>query len=191
MQETYIQDKVFNGNDFSKELLPCGEYENCRFINGQFPETDLSNFKFIDCRFEGCNLSLAKLGKTVFREVVFSSCKMMGLHFEHCHDIGLFFTFNSCTLDHSSFYSMKIEKTVFKDCLLREVDFIECDLAGSVFDKCDLAGARFGQTNLEQADLRTAFNYSIHPGDNRVKKAKFSFPAVCGLLDKYGIEVEI
>jgi hypothetical protein len=38
--------------------------------------------------------------------------------------------------------------------------------------------------------MRTSFNYSINPELNRIKKAKFSMPAVVGLLDKYDIEIE-
>jgi hypothetical protein len=47
----------------------------------------------------------------------------------------------------------------------------------------------FENTLLEKADLRTAFNYSIDPEMNRVKKAKFSIAGVTGLLDKYDIEI--
>jgi hypothetical protein len=43
---------------------------------------------------------------------------------------------------------------------------------------------------LEKADFRTAFNYSINPETNRIKKAKFSKEGLNGLLDKYDIEIE-
>jgi fluoroquinolone resistance protein len=43
---------------------------------------------------------------------------------------------------------------------------------------------------LEKADLRTAYNYSIDPSINKIKKAKFSLPGVVGLLSKYDIEIE-
>jgi fluoroquinolone resistance protein len=43
---------------------------------------------------------------------------------------------------------------------------------------------------LEKADFRTAYNYSIDPEKNRIKKAKFSIFGVTGLLDKYDIEIE-
>ncbi len=69
-------------------------------------------------------------------------------------------------------------------------DLTACDLSQAVFDGCDLADAVFEDTVLEKADLRTAFNYSIDPAMNRVKKAKFSLMGVRGLLRKYDIEVE-
>jgi len=39
-------------------------------------------------------------------------------------------------------------------------------------------------------DFRTAFNYSFDPEINKIRKARFSYPGVCGLLQKYNIEIE-
>ena len=73
---------------------------------------------------------------------------------------------------------------------MKEVDFTEADLTESVLDGCDLTGAIFDATNLEKADLRTALHYSIDPQQNRIKKAKFSWPALTGLLDRYQIVID-
>jgi fluoroquinolone resistance protein len=59
-----------------------------------------------------------------------------------------------------------------------------------VFDNCDLSKASFDNTILEKADFRTAFNYSINPESNKIKKAKFSVSGIAGLLDKYDIHIE-
>jgi hypothetical protein len=53
-----------------------------------------------------------------------------------------------------------------------------------------LSGATFENTNLEKADFRTSFNYSIDPEINRIKKAKFALPEVLGLLNKYDLVIE-
>jgi hypothetical protein len=42
---------------------------------------------------------------------------------------------------------------------------------------------------MEKADFRSAFNYSINPEINRIKKAKFSLTGLQGLLGKYDIEI--
>jgi uncharacterized protein YjbI with pentapeptide repeats len=73
---------------------------------------------------------------------------------------------------------------------LQEVDFTESDLSGSAFDNCDLSGALFENTNLEKTDFRSAFNYTINPEINRMKKARFSLSGIVGLLGKYGIVIE-
>ena len=59
-----------------------------------------------------------------------------------------------------------------------------------MFENCDLEHAMFDRTILENADLRTSFNYSIDPENNRIRRAKFSITAVAGLLEKYDIEID-
>jgi fluoroquinolone resistance protein len=187
MQEiTYIQDQIFEKDD----LVGKGEYESCTFRNGDFSDKDLSGFKFIDCIFLGCNFSLAKLNKTSFQDVKFQDCKMLGLRFDNCNEFGLSFTFDNCQLNHASFYQMKIKKTIFKNSQLQEVDFAQADLSQAVFENCNLAQASFDHTILEKTDFRTAYNYSIDPEINRIKKAKFSVLGLSGLLDKYDIDIE-
>lgn len=185
----YAEGKTFKKMDYTAEALPKGEYEDCRFIDCEFSGSDLSEVKFVDCSFENSNLSLATLSGTVFRDVHFKDCKMLGMYFEHCNPFGLSMGFENCLLNNTSFYEIKIKRTVFKNCSLQETDFAECDLTGAVFENCDLAGAQFDHTILEKADLRTATNYSIHPESNRIKKAKFSLPGITGLLDQYDIEI--
>jgi uncharacterized protein YjbI with pentapeptide repeats len=71
-----------------------------------------------------------------------------------------------------------------------EADFTETDLSKSVFKDCDLTKSTFVQTNLEQADLRTAYGFSIDPEINRLQKARFSQQNIAGLLDKYNLKIE-
>jgi uncharacterized protein YjbI with pentapeptide repeats len=115
---------------------------------------------------------------------------MLGMHFDHCNKFGLEFSFENCKLNHSSFYQTKIKKTAFKNSELKEVDFTDCDISVSVFNNCDLLNAKFENAILEKADLRTAYNYSIDPNANRIKKAKFSLNGIPGLLNGYDIEIE-
>jgi uncharacterized protein YjbI with pentapeptide repeats len=70
------------------------------------------------------------------------------------------------------------------------VDFTGADLSGAIFTDCDLAKSVFMNTNLEQADLRSAINFSIDPESNRIKKARFSMTGLIGLLRKYEINYE-
>ncbi|MDQ6813405.1 MAG: pentapeptide repeat-containing protein, partial [Bacteroidota bacterium] len=107
-----------------------------------------------------------------------------------CNDFLFSATFENCQIDYSSFYKKKMKKALFENCSLKEVDFTEADLAGAVFKNCELYQAIFNQTILEKADFRTARNYSLDPELNKIRKAKFSYPDVTGLLSKYGIEIE-
>ena len=115
---------------------------------------------------------------------------MLGLRFEHCDPFNFSLGFDTCQLNHSSFFRLKLKNTHFKNCQLLESDFTDCDLSGALLDNCDLARSTFENTNLEKADLRSAYNYVIDPELNRIKKAQFSLQGIPGLLIKYDIAIE-
>lgn len=73
---------------------------------------------------------------------------------------------------------------------MQEVDFTEADISEAVFDFCDLERAVFDNSNLEKSDFRTAYNYTINPLNNRMKKARFSRDGLEGLLVGFDIIVE-
>ena len=185
-----MADSTFDKIDYTESPLPKDEYDSCSFLNCDFSNSDLSEVIFMECEFENCNLSMAKLRKTALQDIKFLNCKMLGLHFDDCNPFGISVSFENCNLSHSSFYQNKLKKTIFDNSKLQEVDFTECDLTGSVINNCDLLNATFDRTNLEKADLRTSFNYSISPETNRIKNARFSLSGIAGLLDKYDIEIE-
>lgn len=190
MKDAYILDQTFESIDCIKCPLEKGEYENCTFKNCNLEFMNLSGFSFTGCEFIECNLSMAKLLGAAFRDVVFKECKMLGLQFSDCNGFGLFFRFEGCILNNSSFYQTSIKKTIFKECRLVEVDFTECDLSNALMNGCELSGAVFDNTKLEKADLRSSVNYSIDPAINKLKKAKFSLSEVSGLLYKLDIEID-
>lgn len=176
--------------NLSINALPSGEYEDCIFSGCNFLDADLSDFIFVDCNFSQCDLSNAKLSGCAFRDVQFKDCKMMGLHFDECNTFSLSFGFDTCMLDYSSFFKLKIKKTVFKNCRLTEVDFTETNLSESSFDNSELSGAIFMHSNLEKADFRTAINFSINPQQNSIRQARFLSTGLAGLLHHYQIVID-
>ena len=189
MDESSIADKTFKNVDYTQVRLPKGEYENCVFEGCNFSGSYLDNQNFMECQFIECNLSNANIAHTTFKEVIFSNCKMIGLKFAECNDFLMDFTFDSCTLNFSSFYGLDLKSQKFDTCKLIEVDFTETDLSNSVFVDCHLDGAIFDRTNLEKSDLRQARNFNIDPEKNRIKKARFSKENVLGLLRSYDIAI--
>ncbi len=188
MNEEFI-DQVYEKINYKNQALAAGAYDGCQFINCDFSSSDIGYIHFIDCVFTDCNLSSARITQTVFRDSIFKNCKMLGLHFDQCDHFLFAASFNHCSLNLSSFYQVKLKGTTFKTCNLQEVDFTEADLSAAIFDNCDLLKAVFENSILEKADLRSAFNYAIDPDKNRVRKARFSFPGIAGLLDKYDIDI--
>ena len=185
-----IYDKEFKNIDFKIDLLSDVEFENCTFINCNFSGIDLSNKSFYESEFLDCDLSNVKLVNTAFQEVSFKNCKLLGLRFDECKSFLLAFYFDSCTLNYSSFFQLKIPKTTFKGSNLLEVDFTEADLQYANFEACDLSGALFNNTILENADFRDSRNFNIHPETNYIRNAKFSSDSLLGLLFHYQIHVD-
>lgn len=169
--------------------LPRGDYDECVFDTCQLSDADLSGMHFSSCQFRNCNLSMMRVTDTAFRDTAFTGCKLLGVHFEQVNPFGFGVSFVNCILDLSSFFDRKMKNTQFKDCSMQDVDFGSADLTQAVFDNCNLARAVFDNTNLEKADLSTAYNYSIDPTRNKIRKARFSMPALAGLLDQYDIEI--
>ncbi len=190
MINDYIEDEVFKSGNFTEKPLAKAEYENCIFSNCVFSTSNLSNFIFAECIFDHCDLSMAVLKNTTFRDVQFRNCKLLGLRFDECNSFLLSFLFEGCMINFSSFYKLKLKNIQFIDCKLEETEFTEADLTNANFIKCDLNKAVFDRTILEQADLRSSYNFSINPEKNKINKAKFSLLTIAGLLDKYNLTIE-
>lgn len=190
MDKRILENITFDKVNFSASPLEAEAFENCRFLNCDFAGVDLSDMAFPSCEFTGCNLSQAKNANLSLNDCRFSSCKLLGWNFQHCNPLLFSVSFDGCILDFSRFNRMKLVNTVFKDCSMKEVDFIEANLTGAVFGSCNLERAVFNRTILEKADFRTAYNFTIDPERNKLKKARFSLQNVTGLLGKYGIIVE-
>lgn len=190
MNKTFTENKHFQRLTFVQNKLSIGEYERCRFDSCIFTNADLSGINFGECEFTNCDMSLVKITNSAFREVIFNGCKLLGIHFDECNKFSFSVTFDHCQLKLAAFYTLNLKNTIFTECNLQEVDFSDSNLTAVVFDRCDLSGAIFKNSVLEKVDFRTAYNYSINPEMNRMKKAKFSTMGLAGLLDKYKIEIE-
>jgi fluoroquinolone resistance protein len=186
---TFVE-QTYSKLDVSSVISVDSTYELCVFENCQFKDCDFTKIKFIECEFFGCDLSLANLTDAAFRDVRFTNCKMLGLHFENLNTLGLVISFDQCVLSHSSFYQIKLKNTQFKQCTLHECDFTESDLTSAAFHQCDLKNAQFVDSILEKCDFRTANNFSIDPRYNKVKGARFSRIELAGLLDAFQIVIE-
>lgn len=190
MSKVYITDKVFDKADFVSSGLAKAVYENCTFVNCDLTSISLAGCSFEDCGFTGCNLSNVPLAGAAIRSVVFKNCKMLGLRFYDCNGYLFKATFEGCNLSLSSFYKLRLKDPVFVNCLMQETDLTESDLTAALFDNCDLSFAVFDNTILEKADLRTAYNYTINPTNNKLKAARFSVNGLAGLLGGLGIIIE-
>ncbi|TPD67116.1 pentapeptide repeat-containing protein [Flavobacterium microcysteis] len=189
MKETVHIGKTFSKVIYTEESVQKREFENCTFIDCDLYGSDFSQSQFIDCSFKGCNLSMIKLNGTGLKNVEFESCKMMGIGFDYCDDFLFEVRFSDCTLDFASFARKKMQKIKFINSSMQEVNFSETDLTKAIFEEINLNRALFNRTILIEADLSKAYNFSIDPELNSIKKAKFSLKDAGGLLEKYNLKL--
>ncbi|WP_232459801.1 MULTISPECIES: pentapeptide repeat-containing protein [unclassified Winogradskyella] len=75
-------------------------------------------------------------------------------------------------------------------CKLVGADFTDAQAKKVLFKDCDLQDAIFSNTNLEQANFISAYNFNIIPSPNQLKKALFSRDNLSGLLQYTGIIIK-
>ncbi|HLA57087.1 MAG TPA: pentapeptide repeat-containing protein [Flavobacterium sp.] len=181
--------QTFEKEVYINQTLNNREFDGCIFKHCDFSNSDFSLNTFSDCEFIDCNLSMTKLKGSSLKSVIFRECKLLGIQFHECEDFLFDVTFTDCALDYASFANKKMPKTHFTNCSLKEVSFIGTDLTKSVFENCNLEHAIFNDTKLNEANFMTAYNYTIDPEFNPMKKAKFAMQGIPGLLEKYDIKI--
>ena len=174
--------------DFSTQKNLREDFNNCEFVNCIF--SDLSNVNFIDCDFKNSNLSNLKTTNSRFQNVSFFDCKLLGLNFSGAIDFAFELHFENCILDYASFDKKKLNKSSFKNCKIHSANFTQADLSKSSFINCDLNESLFANTNLSTIDFTTSKNFLIDPELNNIKKAKFLAQDLPNLLYRHDILIE-
>lgn len=189
-ESKYYINQVFEKISILPKHANEGQFDECTFRNCDFTLTDFSGCDFIQCTFEGCNLSMVKFGHIGFDTVQFNDCKMVGIDFSNTKDFLFGIDFKNCILDYAAFMKKKNRKCQFINCSLKGADFSEADFTSAKFEQCDLNTAVFMHSILTGANFTTAYNFTIDPEKNLLKKAKFSLDGLPDLLTAYGIVVD-
>lgn len=188
------ENELFEGIEMQDEILSEKIFTDCTFIKCKFYEGQIEHCSFNECSFENCTILNSRFKYTDGKNNTFKNCTLIGVDWTSLLRSGKtvlpFDRFEECTLKYNSFAHMK----------LRRFDFSECDLTGSFFEGCDLTESRFRNTELSEvsfaennmtgADFRDAKEYAISLENNRLKKARFSFPEALNLLTASGILVD-
>jgi fluoroquinolone resistance protein len=189
MEPVIHEDKTFEKVVYAGKKTSGREFQSCTFKKCDFSGSDFSHNRFLDCTFESCNLSMMTITDSRLSNAVFEHCKAVGVNFGECDNFLFSVRFDSCILDYASFGGKKMPKTHFLKTSMKEVSFVQANLSGSIFEETDLAGAVFNDTDLGGATLATAYNFTIDPERNNIKKAVFAVDGLGGLLAKYAIRI--
>jgi fluoroquinolone resistance protein len=165
------------------------QFEDCTFDHVDLGGRDLTSAKFVDCTFDTCSLVVSKVIDCVFVRVRFRGCRLGGITWSRARKLESV-SFDGCQLNDGSFLGLRLEGCAFTDCVARGTIFRDANLAKATFRGTNLALAEFVNCDLRGADFRGATDYELSPADNRVEKARFSFPEAMSLLKGFGILLE-
>lgn len=188
--QDYFLDIEYNNLNYSENELNLKEFESCVFNSCDFSNCNFIGVTFIDCVFNNCNFNSCKINHVALRTVAFIRCKIKEVNFSMCDKLIFDLSFDTCQLDFSKFYALKMKQTIFKNCSLIAVDFMGTDLTDAIFDRCDLYKSEFDKAIANKADFRTSYNFTIDPEKTKLQKAIFSLEGLKGLLHKHQIIVE-
>jgi fluoroquinolone resistance protein len=187
-----IESKAYYANEVFKEVqlahteVVSSEFYDCVFSHSTFAESVFRGCRFINCVFRDCDLSLVKVAESRFASTRFENSRVIGVNWTEAHwpkaGVANPLSFSKCAISHSTFIGLSLQSMELRDCVASDVDFREADLSLADFGATDLSGSLFSKTNLSGADLSRALNYSIDPGQNALKRAKFSLPEAMSLL---------
>jgi uncharacterized protein YjbI with pentapeptide repeats len=121
--------------------------------------------------------------------VQFSGCKIIGVDFFKCEKVFFSANFENCLLHYCNFSDLNMKNVRFNGSKIKESHFTNTCLSNADFNGAELSGTIFHNSDLRKADFSGATQYSIDPGTNKIKKAKFSLPEVVGLL--HGLDIII
>jgi fluoroquinolone resistance protein len=187
-KDSYYRE-TFAGLALSEETVKGVTFEECRFENCSLISGRLENCRFLNSTFTGCVLSAVVPMNSRFDEVTFKDCKVIGIDWTRTTETRKL-RFSDSQLNYSNFRFLALPGLKMERCEVKDADFIEAKLKGASFAKSDLEKTRFFKTDLTEADFRGATNYSIDPGTNTLKKAKFSLPEAIALLESLDIVIE-
>lgn len=188
------QDLIYNEENLSSlSLAPEDIFENCEFVGINFSELSsdftFKSVSFTDCVFKSCNLANQNLTNTIFRNVKFEACNLIGINYCNMKRVeGL--SYADCKLNFSSWQSLKLKKMPVLNCQVIDADFSGSDLSESAFTNSILSGTNFNGATLVQADFRGAKDYLFDVRTAKLKGLKLSMPEAMNLLQVLDINVQ-
>ena len=99
---------------------------------------EMDDARFVDCRFERCDLSAVRFTRLSMRRIELTDCRLTGIDLgaASLHDV----RFSSCKLDDANLRQVTGERVTFTDCVLGGTELAQATLEDAVFESCRLAG---------------------------------------------------
>ena len=184
-----FEDESFAGLTVAKADLSGREFVRCTFTHVVLPESDWSDTRVEDCRFEGCDLTRLRMIGTAMRGAEFVNCRLTGVDWSQLRPNPTL-AFDECNLQYSSFVKMNLTGTRFTRSRLTDVNFLEARLVETAFPGSDLTGCRFEDCDARGADFSSARGVAIDPARNRLTGARVALDAAVLIVEAFGLRVD-
>jgi uncharacterized protein YjbI with pentapeptide repeats len=142
--ESAITAVTFTGGAFDRVRLDDVWIARCRWIGGNWAESQLLNVTILDSVLAGVQSYGAQ-----WRRVVVRGCKIDSLNLR----------------------GTKLQDVEFRDCDLAEVDFGDAALNGVTFPGSSIRRARFGKATVKKVDFRGARELDVAQGWDALRGA--------------------
>jgi fluoroquinolone resistance protein len=125
-----------------------------------------------------------------FSNCEFNGCRLQGVNFSECNGYQFYSDFKESIIGHCFFGETDLKGKSFSKCRFKNSEFTRTNLQKANFREAEFSDTMFSSCNLEKADFSQARGYTIHPGENRIKGAIFTYPDVVNLLSPLGIVIK-
>jgi len=190
----YYEEQEIKDQQYEDQSFENFEFVECNFTKCQFLNIKLTNCKFKNCKFNNCVIGNVKFLYSEAKNLEFVNSVLIGIIWNDLKNKGIetaiFRSMKSCTIKYNYFTNLKLVKYDFSGSQFDESYFEECKLTDAKFNGVNLHGTKFIKCDLSGADFRDALEYEIDIADNKLKKAKFSFPEVVSLLSSLNIIID-
>ena len=186
-----VEGSLFTGVNWSS--VTDSEFQGCTFVGSDLSEATIEGSRFLECRFERCDLSLWKPTDSVVGGCHFEDCRLLGIDWTigawprvPLHEAN---TFIRCDLSMGTFADLELGPTRFRDCRLRESSFRFARLAGADFGGSDCLGADFHGADLTGAHLVGVPGLMLDPLSSKLGGAIVDATAGMAILESLGINL--
>lgn len=180
--------------DVNWDRVEESEFQGCTFVGSNFSEAIIKASRFVECRFERCDLSLLRATDSVVGECHFEDCRMLGIDWTLASwpQVALYDpnTFLRCDLSMGTFADLDLGSIRFSDCRLREASFRFARMAGADLRGSDCSGADFHGADLSGAGLVGAGGLEIDPLTSNLHGATVDADGAIAILQSLGINLE-
>jgi uncharacterized protein YjbI with pentapeptide repeats len=121
-----------------------------------FSKVSLRGSKFVDCKFDECDFSMANLCGAEFHHCEFLNSNLWAIDADQVRVVSSLINgckFDDAELNHAFFGDCRIANTTFRWCNLTDAGFLRCEINETEFSSSTVRDTCYPQSNLDKVDF--------------------------------------